>query len=314
MMTSMLRPRALTVSIALLAVGFTVPAFTVPASAQERERVNVGSITSAQTCVYYRNYSGSRLEYGEEYYARVWGAAAAARYYAAHTTWRSWVVKDCQNNFQNLRSAIEGALASSGRLTSGRGGYTLDVTISDIAETGPARNAPVNDPNGYRTSWGTASATVSFVLKDAAGRNVDGGVVTKVVEMSRTIDTADFTMRVSEPGASVYDLMQRDVAQMLARKVAFGIEPLRVSAVEDDLIELNYGGALLPVGSIIDVRRSQGIGVLRYRVISATDRDATAAVDGDNDTSVIDIGNLATFIEDDSDAASARRFRRKRLP
>jgi hypothetical protein len=303
---------SLGLAIAAALGGLTLAA--APATAQDKERVNVGTITSTQTCVYFRNYSGSRLEYSEDYYARVWGAAAAARYYAAHTTWRSWVVKDCQSNFQTLRAAVEGALASSGRLTTGRGGYTLDITISDIGETGPARNVPVDDPNGYWTSWGTAKATVSFVLKDAAGRNVDGGVVTKTIEMSRTIDTQDFTMRVSEPGASVYDLMQREVAQMLARKVAFGIEPLRVTAAEDDQIELNYGGALLPVGSIIDVRRTQGLGMIRYRVVSASDRTATAEVDGDNDTSSIDVGNLATFIEDDSDAASARRFKRKRLP
>jgi hypothetical protein len=300
-------------SLALGALVLGAPA-SAQAGAGGREKVNVGTITSTQTCTYFRNYSGSTLEYGEEHYARLWGLEAGARYYAAHTTWRSWVVKDCQTNFQTLRSAVEGALASTGRLTTGRGGYTLDITISDIGETGPAQNAPVNDPNGYWTSWGTANATVSFVLKDAAGRNIDGGVVTKTIEMSRTIDTADFTMRVGEPGASVYDLMQREVAQLLARKVAFGIDPLRVTAVEDDMIELNYGGALLPQGSIIDVRKSQGLGVIRYRVISATDRNATAQVDGDNDTSAIDIGNLGTFIEEDSDAASARRFKRKRLP
>jgi hypothetical protein len=285
-----------------------------PAGAQDKERVNVGTITSTQTCVYFRNYSGSRLEYGEDYYTRLWGLELGTRYYAAHTTWRSWVVKDCQNNFQTLRAAVEGALASSGRLTTGQGGYTLDITISDIGETGPAQNVPVSGPNDYYTSWGTANSTVSYVLRDAAGRNVDGGVVTKTIEMSRSIDTADFTMRVAEPGASVYDLMQREVAQMLARKVAFGIDPLRVTAVEDDLIEINYGGALLPVGSIVDVRPSRGLGAIRYRVVSATQRDATAQVDGDNDVSNIDIGNLVTFIEDDSDAASARRFKRRRLP
>lgn len=298
-------------ALCVLAAGLAV---TTPLPAQGRQTVNVGTITSTQTCTYFRNYSGSRLEYGEEYYARLWGLEAGARYYAAHTTWRSWVVKDCQNNFQTLRSAVEGAMASSGRLTTGRGGYTLDITISDIGETGPAQNAPVNDPNGYQTSWGTANVTVSYALKDAAGRNIDGGVVTKTIEMSRTIDTADFSMRVSEPGASVYDLMQREVAQMLARKVAFGIDPLRVTAVEDDLIEVNYGGALLPMGSIIDVSKSQGLGAVRFRVISATDRNATAQVDGDNDVSAITVGSLGTFVEDDSDAASARRFRRKRLP
>ncbi|WP_301749275.1 hypothetical protein [uncultured Erythrobacter sp.] len=300
--------------IGLLAIASTVSFLSTAVNAQGLQRVNVGTITSTQSCTYYRNYSGSKLEYSEEYYARVWGAAAAARYYAAHTTWRSWVVKDCQSNFQTMRSAVEAALASSGRLTTGRGGYSLDITISDIGETAPARSLPVDGPNDYSTSWGTASATVSFTLKDAAGRSIDGGVVTKQIEMSRTIDTADLSVRVSEPGESVYDLMQREVAQMIARRIAFKIHPLRVTAIEDDLVELNYGGALLPVGSIVDVSKSRGIGVVRYRVISATGSDAAAQVDGDNDTSDIDLGNLVTFIEDDSDAASARRFRRKRLP
>lgn len=57
-----------------------------------------------------------------------------------------------------------------------------------------------------------------------------------------------------------------------------------------------------------------GLGVIRYRVTSATDCTATAQMDGGNDALSIDVGNLATFIKDDSDAASARRFKRKRLP
>ena len=68
--------RACTATLALAAASLAIAA---PADAQERERVNVGTITSTQTCVYFRNYSGSRLEYGEKYYARRWGAAAAAR-------------------------------------------------------------------------------------------------------------------------------------------------------------------------------------------------------------------------------------------
>ncbi|WP_158094290.1 hypothetical protein [Erythrobacter donghaensis] len=49
-------------------------------------------------------------------------------------------------------------------------------------------------------------------------------------------------------------------------------------------------------------------------MVSASDRIAMSEMDGDNDPLSIDLGNLATFIEDDSDAASARRFKRRQLP
>lgn len=282
-------------------------------AAQERVAVDVGTISSTQTCQYFRNYEGSRLAYSQSEYARVWGAAWASRYYAAHTTWRSYVYKDCQTNFQTLRNYVEGALASTGRLTSGDGGYTLDISISDIGQTAPARNAPVRGENSYRTSWGKAVATVSFTLRDPSGRSVDGGVIKKTVEMSRTIDTQDFKMRTSEPGASVYDLMQNEVAMNLAREVVFAIDPLRVIAVEGDLIEVNYGGPILELGDRLDVKKTRGIGALRYRVISASDRDAVAEIDGNNDTSDIEPGNMVTFVEDDSKAANARRLRGGRI-
>lgn len=283
------------------------------ASAQQRVAVDVGTITSTQSCQYFRNYQGSRLEYSQEQYARWWGAARASRYYAAHTTWSSYVYKDCQTNFQTLRNYVEAALASTGRLTSGDGGYTLDITISDIGQTAPARGAPVRGENSYRTSWGKAVATLAFTLRDASGRSVDGGVIKKTVEMSRTLDTQDFRMRTSEPGASVYDLMQNEAAMNLAREVVFAIDPMRVIAVEGDLIEVNYGGPILELGDRLDVKKTRGIGSLRYRVISASDRDAVAEIDGNNDTSDIEPGNMVTFVEDDSKAANARRLRGGRI-
>jgi hypothetical protein len=283
------------------------------AFAQERVPVEVATITSTQSCQYFRNYEGSSLAYSQEDYARWWGAARASRFYAAHTTWRSYVVEDCRTNFQTLRNYVEGALASTGRLTSGDGGYTLDITISDISETAPARNRPVEGDNSYFTSWGKAVATVSFTLRDPSGRSVDGGVIKKTVEMSRTIDTQGFTMRTSEPGASVYDLMQNEVAMNLAREVVFAIDPLRVIAVDGDLVEVNYGGPILEVGDRLDVKKTRGIGALRYRVISASDRDAVAEIDGNNDTSDIEPGNMVTFVEADSKAANSRRMRGGRI-
>ena len=51
-----------------------------PARAQDQIAVEVGTITSTQSCTTYRNYEGSRLVYSEAEYARYWGAAAARRY------------------------------------------------------------------------------------------------------------------------------------------------------------------------------------------------------------------------------------------
>ena len=286
----------------------------VPAQAQGDLRVGIGSITSTQSCTYYRNYSGSRLAYSESEYARYWGAAAARRYYLSHTTWHSWVEKDCRENFRNLRSTVEAALASTGRLSVGSGGYYLDITISDISSTAPASGAPVRGDASYRMSWGTAVVTASYTLKDRSGTSVDGGVITKRIEMSQTLDTEGMRVRTSEPGGAVYDLMQNQVALNIAREITFTLDPPQVIRVDGDLIEINYGRPLVALGDRLDVMKTRGIGAIRYRVISASDNDAVAEVQGDNDTSDIDPGNRVTFIEGDSDAANSRVLQRRRLP
>ncbi len=299
----------------LLALFAGMLAFTgTNALAQERYTVQVGTIDSAQSCTYFRNYSGSRLSYSESQYARYWGAAAARRYYAAHTTWRSWVVKDCQSNFATLRSSIEAALASTGLITVGRGGYVVDVTISDVSANLPATNRPVRGDASYRTSWGKAVVTANFTVRDRNGASVDGGIMTKRIEMSRTLDTNRMRVRVSEPGGAVYDLIQNEVALQIAREVTFGIEPVQVIGIDGDRVEINYGRPLVSVGDQIDVDQLRRIGAVRYRVISAGDRTSVAQVRGDVDFSDVDIGSAVSFIEADSDAANARVLRRNRLP
>lgn len=284
------------------------------ATAQDRFTVQVGTITSTKSCTTYRNYEGSRLSYSESEYARYWGAAAARRYYAAHTTWRSWVVKDCQDNFRTLRSSIEASLASTGRITVARGGYTLDVTISDVSADPPATSRPVRGEASYRTSWGKALVTANFTLRDRGGASVDGGIMTKRIEMSRTLDTNNIRVRVSEPGGAIYDLIQNEVALQIAREVTFGLEPVEVIGVEGDRVEINYGRPLVNVGDQFDVEQLRRIGAVRFRVITAGDRTSVAQVRGDVDPSDVDIGSAVSFVEADSDAANARVLRRNRLP
>lgn len=298
----------------LAAMVLGLGATTQAAQAQGGVEIEVGAVTSTQSCQYFREYEGSRLSVFDSEYRRAWGYAAARRSGATLTTWRSWVWRDCQTNFATLRHSLEAALASTGRLVVGPGDYQLDVTISDVSETPPPQRRPVQGDRAYYTSWGTASVNASYTVRDSSGRMIDGGNIRKQIEMGRTLDTNRMQTRTMEPGEAVYDLLQQEMADTIARAVVFDIDPMEVTAVDGDLIEVNYGQPLLSLGDILLVEKSRGIGTIRFRVTSAMSNRSVAEVDGNIDTSDIDPGNPVTFVEADSDAANGRRYRRTRLP
>ncbi|WP_137679432.1 hypothetical protein [Aurantiacibacter suaedae] len=285
-----------------------------PALAQSDVRIAVGTVTSTQTCQYFREYEGSSASVFASEYRRYWGYAARNRESATVSSWRSWVWRDCQTNFENLRHSLSAALASTGRLAVGGGGYRLDVTISNVSETPPEQSRPVRGDTAYHTSWGTASVNLSYTVHDRTGTAVDGGNIRKQIEMGRTLNTENIRLRTMEPGEAVYDLLQQEAADSVARAVVFDIDPITVTAVDGPRIEVNYGGPLLSLGDILLVEKSEGIGAIRYRVTSAGANRSVAEVDGDNDIYAINPGNLASFVEADSDASNGRRYERVRLP
>lgn len=312
-MHPLLTPFLRTRTVATLA-GCTLLGLTAPAAAQSGIAIDVDNVTSTQTCQYFREYEGSYASVYDAEYRRVWGYASARRTSATVATWRSWVWRDCQSNFETLRHALEAALASTGRLTVGPGDYSLDVTISDVSETPPPNRRPVRGDNAYYTSWGTASVNVSFTVRDARGNIIDGGNIRKQIEMGRTLDTNALRVRTMEPGEAVYDLLQQEVSDAVARAVVFEIDPIEVTAVEGDLIEVNYGSPLLSLGDLLQVDKTRGVGALQYRVITTRSDSAVAQIQCDNDPSDIDPGNRASYIENDSDENNSRCMRRVRLP
>ena len=285
-----------------------------PAIAQSGVGINVGSVSSPRTCQYFREYESTYASAFNAEYRRAWGYRASSRSGATVATWRSWIVKDCQTNFATLRHSLEAALASTGRLTVRPGDYVLDVTISDVSETPPPRRRPVRGSDSYHTSWGTASVNVSYTVRSRNGDTIDGGNIRKKIEMGRTLDTSTLRVRTMEPGEAVYDLMQQEVADTIARSVVMKIDPMKVTAVERYKIEVNYGKPLLKLGSLLQVDKSRGIGAVKYRVISTSNGRAVAEVAGNADTSDIDPGNLVTFVEADSAEANGRVMERVRIP
>lgn len=284
------------------------------APAYGRQTVAIRTIDAAQTCTYFEESEGSAV--AAQSTAAVIGrrgvAVASSSLYAS--SWRTWIVKDCQDNFPNLRRSLEAALASSAQLMIGEGGFYIDISVSDVSEDGPARASPVRGSNDYSISRSEALVTVSYTVYDGNGRSVTGGNFTKRIDTSIQANTASLRLKTSEPSEATYDLIQQAFSQAFAREIASYVNPAVVTKVDGQSIEINYGSPLVEIGTLLNVERTDGIGVVRYVVSAASQGRSIAEVDGDNSTAGIKVGSRVTLIEKGSEAENGRRYKRSRLP
>lgn len=263
---------------------------------------SIGSISTTQNCQYFQN-----VDYHRD-------AVAAPWFYASHVSWRTWWVKDCIDNFQTMRSSLEAALASTGKFTVGRGGYRIDVTIGDVSGGGGAPDNPAIGPRGFAVSKTGMLTTFTVTVKDRSGKVIYGGLSSKTIETGVHVDADNLHATSSMTGDAVYGVMQNELALAIARIVAFKIEPLRVTQVEGERIRLNYGSPFLKLGTLVEVGGEDSLYAIKYNVVSASNGNAVAEVDGDNVTSSIRAGMQATMVEADDPAANGRRYQRNRLP
>src|ERR1700761_6424817 len=275
-----------------------------PAQAQSgRPSISVGRITAEQSCTLYQESAGR-----SDLVATPWAVAESS-------SWRTWLVRDCVQNFATIRASLQAALASSGKFTVGSSGgrYTVTGAISQIGgNLGPAPDVPTS-PGGFSVSSTQIFASIEVTLKDASGRIVYGGLLTKHLETGSNIQTPGLATSSSQSGEAVYTELQNQVALAVARLVAFHIEPLRVVSNEGNQIELNYGSPLLSLGTVVHAFGPGGA-KLRYLVTSAGPDSSTAELKGDGDPSIIAPGSEATVIESDDDAANERIYKRVDLP
>lgn len=289
-------------SRAILAAALVALAALAPTTAQAREAVTVGRVTTTQTCTLYREYAGEA------------GVVATPWMVAAAASWRSWLVKDCVDNFASFRRSIEAALASTGKLAVGRGGYIVDAVLSQVSDGGPAERAPDMGVRGYQVNSAYMFVNLDVTLRDRSGRIIYGGLLTKRLETGASISTGGFRVDQSTGGQAVYGALQQQVALALARIVAFKIVPLVATANEGREIRLNYGSPLLVLGTTVQMTSPDGGAVIRYNVTSSSPEMATAEQDSEGDGSRIVPGSTGTVIEPEDPAHNARRFKRVELP
>jgi hypothetical protein len=298
--------------------------------------ISLGKITAHQNCKVYQESAGSKAVFAQQdtvVAAKESAAVAADRDHvvaaksgavvaaqrttvASFSSWRTWLVKDCVSDFPTLKTSLQAALAASGKLAvKGSGGkYVLSGAISQIGG--------MDDPATQTISTGSYSVasqgifvTMDVTLKDASGRIVYGGLLTKHLETGSNIQTPGMETGSYQPnGEATYTQLQNQIALAVARLAAFHIVPLQVTGNDGGQIRLNYGSPLLTLGTIVHATSPDGGATVRYNVVSADAGGATAEKDGDGDAARIVPGSTATVIEADDPAANERKYKRVDLP
>ncbi len=293
---------ALTVTSAL----FVMLVLPKTAFGQSAIAVSVGSIETTQKCTYFLESEGQSKT-----------AAVVTPYavgVASSTSWRTWWVKDCVDNFATMRSSLEAALASTGKFSVGRSGYSVNISLSGISDSGAVPPARDNGPGGFEVRSASMLANFNLTLQDRSGAAIYGGLSSKSIETGFSLKADNSYVDTSLTGDAVYGKLQNEMALAMARIVAFKLVPLKVTAVDDDRIELNYGSPLLQLGTLIEVQEQGRLNSIKYRVIATEGQTAVAEADGDYDLSDIQVGAFAKMIEADDPAANGRRYKRNRLP
>ena len=310
------------------------PAALVQAQPKPVVTIKVGAIETAQECTLYEGVrysnesrssgsSSGRVSASGSAYSTPYGGGGSASMSGGYrssysesskTSFETFFVEDCISHFEGVRSAMEAALASTGSITVGGGGYTLTGRVEDAV--------PVTSGYANRNVNGRASGTLSNGLKvtmsikvaDRSGRAIFGyPIVTEIETDYAGVARGTVAASVSS-GEGLYSLLQRQLALAAARKIAFHFNPLVVSQGAGKKIQLNYGAPLLETGSMLSVTSSDGSVAARYRVTSVSSGTALAEQMGDADSRNIGPGAVATVIEKGDPAANQSVLERAELP
>lgn len=303
-----------------LSLAFTaaVAISATQASAQKRVAIRVGTIATARECTLYEGFRATNrtsVAAASGGYANAYGAGGySAMAASSRSTFETFFVRDCKTRFAGIRSAIQAALASSGVVAVGPGGYVLNGRVEDVA---PVSSGQVSQSLTGQTYGNTSEGllvTVSITVADGAGRIVFGAPLVVQIETGSAGYARDTMGASSMTGDGPYGVLQRQVALIAARKVAFHFRPLTVVQGGGKTVQFNHGSPLIDVGTQITVFSPDGSSAARYRVTSAGEGMALAQQVGDADSSRIGPGSRGTVIEATDAAAGQSTMEKVDLP
>ena len=284
-------------------VGLCLLLLSTTAAHAATRTVRVGAIDTEKKCALFALTSGRHSEGGV---VTAYGAA-----YASQTNWTTHLVKECTDNFAGLRKSTEAALAASAKFNvtgTSRDGYVVSARVSDVGSSSDGfdtRDASVTN--------NVIFASVEVVVRAPNGRSVGGGLLTIKMPLGQSMQTAGLSTISTQTGQGIYAELQQRMAVAIARKAAFAIDPLLVTATDGAHVQINYGSPLVGLGDIVQVTTGEGA-LIRYRVVSAGDQSARAELYSDGDAHRVNVGNVASIIDASDSAANARRFERVDIP
>lgn len=216
---------------------------------------------------------------------------------------------------RGFRDRLQSTLLESGivRLSTDSGGR--DVPTPDYVVTGrvgaPDMVVSSSAAGDYCVAGTRLSASFDLHVRDARGSVVFGGMVDASAEIGSQIVGGEGDCSSVTPAGPSMRRLGNALALAAARRIAFTLVPLRIAGVDGTEIVLNHGGALVPLGAIVQVA-SDGGAPTRYRITASTPASASAAPFGA--TEPVSVGAIARLIENDDPQANARRFHKVELP
>lgn len=328
-----MRPLPLGLAVALVLSG-QATAQPVPL-----QKISIGKVSSDKDCKIYvladsssQTYSASNTHatlnasanasgyVSSDVYAASGAYSASGTYahsdaYAHKETYKEHLYRDCVDNFASLKMSLEAALASSGRfavVAPKLSRYSVSVRISRIGtEENAMADVGARRQPGFEAAQRFLIANLDYTVSEGS-RVVAGGELTKRLQISSLIASGNMGTATQSDGAALYTSIQHEVAETVARAVAFKMSPLLVMSVEGNNIALNYGSPLIKAGTMIQVLAPSG--PIRFTVSGAEQGRAIAHKDGTGDLSLLVPGTPATVIEPEDPAANGRRMERVDLP
>ena len=304
------------------------------ASSPEATIIRVATIAAAQECALYEGIrysseskaSGSSRGYvagSGSGYSNAYGgggsssfsAGGSSSYSASNkTSFETFFVKDCTDNFAGIRVAMQAALAASGTIVVGSGGYVLTGRVEEVVPTGSISSDRSATGSSYASANQGLRVAMTLNLADKSGRIIFGApIVTEIETGSAAAVRGTFAVNASS-GDGLYSLLQRQLALAVARKIAFHFQPLLVKQGSGKKVQLNYGSPLVEVGSLVSITSTDGSSSSRYRVDSVSTGSALATQFDDSNSVGIAPGSIAIVIEKGDPAANQSRMERVELP
>jgi hypothetical protein len=214
-----------------------------------------------------------------------------------------------------FRDRLQSTLLESGavRLSTSSGGR--DLPTPDYVVTGrvgaPDMAVSSSAAGDYCVGGTHLSASFDLRVRDARGSVVFGGMVDASAEIGSQIVGGEGSCSSMTPASPGMHRLGNALALAAARRIAFTLVPLRIAGVDGAEIVLNHGGALVPLGTIVQVAANGGAPV-RYRITASTLASASAAPIGAAEP--VAVGAIARLIETDDPQTNARRFHKVELP